>query len=414
MSKPKETFLDSKTLFALALLFLAWWGWDFYMKKKYPERFKKASPSVVKTEFEPEKPLEKRARNPLPPDKKRPEKEFWFKGDKMEILFSSRGLGIKRIKLKNYFDRKQEPVQFIPEESALFSTAFFDQEVPFNIERRGNHFIGLFSSAHGRIKKRIEILEKDFALKVQTEVIPSQEKGFDGLSLSFSHPLSQEKSSGFLKMFFIYGMDVLKAFLLYEGKESKRLLGKDLLSCQSFRQGFCESFSQREKTQQEIPIYRNAELVALGGKYFGKAFINKSSLLPSVQLSKENRRAKVFIKYDFLHSKKQNLEYTIFLGPKALKSLEGLGGGLRQWLDFGFFSWMARPLLLFLMELYALCHNWGLAIILLTFVIRLALLPINIKSYKSMKIMQKLQPEMKKIRETYKSDPKKMNQEVMA
>ena len=56
----------------------------------------------------------------------------------------------------------------------------------------------------------------------------------------------------------------------------------------------------------------------------------------------------------------------------------------------------------------------GLAIILLTFFIRLGLLPINIKSYKSMKIMQKIQPQIQEIKEKHKSDPKQVNAEVMA
>ena len=68
----------------------------------------------------------------------------------------------------------------------------------------------------------------------------------------------------------------------------------------------------------------------------------------------------------------------------------------------------------FLNGLYKWCHNWGLAIILLTFFIRLGLLPINIKSYKSMKIMQKIQPQIREIKEKHKSDPKQVNVEVMA
>ena len=414
MSEPKETFLDPKTLIALAFILFAWWGWDSYMKKKYPHRFKKTRTAPIEREVKTEKTLEKRESQGPVFQEKHLEKELWFEGKEMAILFSSKGLGIKKVNLKNYFDRKQEPVQFLPKDLALFSTALFDQEIPFEIEKQGEKlFIGSFSSAHVQIKKRIEVKEKDFALNVKTEVIPSQEGGIEGLNLSFSHPLPQEKSSGFFQIFFLYGMDIFKAFLLYEGKESKRISEKELLFCKNFHQGFCETSSQTGGNP-EAPIYRNVELSALGGKYFGKAFINKSSLLPSVQLSKEKDFARAVIKYDFLHSKRQSLEYTIFLGPKSLKNLEPLGGGLRQWLDFGFFSWMARPLLLFLVGLYALCHNWGLAIILLTFVIRLVLLPVNIKSYKSMKIMQKIQPEMKEIRETYKSDPKKMNQEVMA
>ena len=411
MSNSKETFLDSKTILAVGLIFFAWWGWDAYMKKKYPHRFKKTIPTVVKEdETKPKKqPAAKKS------EEKIAEKEFWFKGENLDLLFSSQGLGIKEVRLKKYFDRDQKPIQFVSKEGNLFATALLDQEIPFAVEQKGSFLIGVFSSEYGEIKKSIEVKEKDFALKVQTEVIPFQEKAFESLKLSFSHPLPQEQKSGFFKMFFLYGMDTLKSFLLYEGKEIKRMQENQLLFCKSAPLDFCEEGVQGGAGGlQSLPVYRNVNLAALGGKYFGKAFINESAILPSAQLSRSGSFARALIKYDFLHSKKQNLEYTVFLGPKELKNLENLGGGLRQWLDFGFFSWMARPILLFLIWLYKLCHNWGLAIILLTFVIRLALLPINMKSYKSMKVMQKIQPELKELREAHKSDPKKMNQEVMA
>ena len=415
MSKPKENFLDSKTLVALALIFFAWWAWDAHMKKKYPDRFKKPPTELVKAEKETEK-KEKEEKISAPvflQTEKLEEKELWFKGQKMDILFSSHGLGIKKVLLKNYFDRKKKPIEFVPKNQKLFASFLLNQEIPFNIEKKGDQFIGSFSSDHVQIKKKIEVQEKDFALHVQTEVIPLKEGKTGSLSFSFSHPFPQEKAEGFFKIFFLYGMDMLKTFLIYEGKESKRPQEKDLLFCKNFQNDFCEN-SFQPSLPDNIPIYKNTELTALGGKYFGKAFINKSSLLPSVQLSREKLFSRAFVKYDFLHSKKQSLEYTIFLGPKTLKNFESLGGNIRQWLDFGFFSWMARPLLLFLIWLYGLCHNWGLAIILLTFVIRLFLLPINIKSYKSMKVMQKIQPELKELRETHKADPKKMNLEVMA
>ena len=414
MSDSKETFLDSKSLIALVLLFLSWMVWDSYMKKKYPNRFKKEKTVFVERTKKEEVMEQKNLQPTVFQEKNAEEKELWFKGKKMEILFSSKGMGIKEVKLKDYFDRKQKAIQFLPKDKLLFSTALFDQELPFKIEKQEeNLFIGSFSSVHVRVKKRIEVKEKEFALNVKTELIPLQKERFEALNLSFSHPLPKEKSLGFLQMFFLYGGDALKGFLFYEGKETRRISEKELVFCNRSHQVFCKNSSPEGGTLK-IPVYKNVELATLGGKYFGKAFINRSPLLPSVQLSKEKDIARAVVKYDFLHSKKQKLEYTIFLGPKALKDLEALGGELRQWLDFGFFSWMARPLLLFLMSLYAICHNWGLAIILLTFVIRLALLPINIKSYKSMRIMQKIQPKMKEIRETYKSEPKKMNQELMA
>ena len=58
--------------------------------------------------------------------------------------------------------------------------------------------------------------------------------------------------------------------------------------------------------------------------------------------------------------------------------------------------------------------SWGVAIILLTFTVRIAILPLTFKGVKSMQRLQTLQPEIKKIQERYKGDKQRMNQEVMA
>jgi YidC/Oxa1 family membrane protein insertase len=58
-------------------------------------------------------------------------------------------------------------------------------------------------------------------------------------------------------------------------------------------------------------------------------------------------------------------------------------------------------------------HNWGVAIILLTLVVRLLVLPFNLMSYRSMKKMQMIQPKLKLLRERYKDDPAALNRETM-
>src|SRR5215210_5863618 len=58
--------------------------------------------------------------------------------------------------------------------------------------------------------------------------------------------------------------------------------------------------------------------------------------------------------------------------------------------------------------------SWGVAIILLTFTVRIAILPLTFKGVKSMNELQRLQPEIKRIQERYKDDRQRMNQEVMA
>jgi YidC/Oxa1 family membrane protein insertase len=77
------------------------------------------------------------------------------------------------------------------------------------------------------------------------------------------------------------------------------------------------------------------------------------------------------------------------------------------------FDFIAKPCLWMMNFLYSFIPNYGVAIIILTILMKLLLWPLGTKSYKSMNEMKKLQPIMTEIREKYKGDKKRMNQEVM-
>ncbi|MFI5354234.1 MAG: membrane protein insertase YidC, partial [Desulfobaccales bacterium] len=104
--------------------------------------------------------------------------------------------------------------------------------------------------------------------------------------------------------------------------------------------------------------------------------------------------------------------YGLFFGPKDLKDLKPMG--LERALNFGWFDLLGKPLLRVLKFLEGYSPNYGWAIIILTFLIRIVFYYPNHKSYKSMKDMQKLQPKVAKLREKYKDDKETMNKELMA
>ncbi|MFT5697275.1 MAG: YidC/Oxa1 family membrane protein insertase [Desulforhopalus sp.] len=106
--------------------------------------------------------------------------------------------------------------------------------------------------------------------------------------------------------------------------------------------------------------------------------------------------------------------YHIFYGPKKLKMLKEIGYNLERSINFGWFDVIAKPALWLLNTFYGVFHNYGIAIILVTVLFKAAFWPISQKGMKSMKNMQKLQPKMAKLKEKYKGDPTKMNQEVMS
>jgi YidC/Oxa1 family membrane protein insertase len=103
----------------------------------------------------------------------------------------------------------------------------------------------------------------------------------------------------------------------------------------------------------------------------------------------------------------------LFVGPKVPDLLEAADHKLSKTIDLGFFTIVARPMLDGLKLLHRITGNWGVAIILLTVIIKVAFYPLTKKSFESMKAMQKLQPEMAKIRERLQDKPEEMNREIM-
>ena len=101
-------------------------------------------------------------------------------------------------------------------------------------------------------------------------------------------------------------------------------------------------------------------------------------------------------------------------GRKTILVLQPLGFELDRAVHFGFFDIIAKPLLWVLRFFNGFFHNYGWSIIVLTILIKILFWPLTHKSYKSMKDMQKIQPKIAKLREKYKDNREKLNQETMA
>ncbi len=109
----------------------------------------------------------------------------------------------------------------------------------------------------------------------------------------------------------------------------------------------------------------------------------------------------------------QSFEYLLFLGPKSMRVLKQIGHDIDKAVNFGWFDFIAKPAVWLMNFLYSFIPNYGVAIIIMTTMIKGVLWPLGSKSYKSMNAMKKLQPLMTEIREKYKGDKQKMNKEIM-
>jgi YidC/Oxa1 family membrane protein insertase len=105
--------------------------------------------------------------------------------------------------------------------------------------------------------------------------------------------------------------------------------------------------------------------------------------------------------------------FEIYAGPKIYHRLAQLEHNEAEIMDFGMFKLVCQFLLNFLNLLHSWLHDYGLAILALTTIIKLTLWPIQNKANRSMRQMAALSPKMQELKEKYKDDPTRMNQEVM-
>jgi len=170
--------------------------------------------------------------------------------------------------------------------------------------------------------------------------------------------------------------------------------------------------------EQGKPAVHGADLrwTALQTKYFIAALIPRAGAGgAAIRLLAQRDEDKDYaIAVPLARGEKALARFDVYVGPKEVDRMARLGVDLEASLDYGKFGFISRPLMSVLRMMHAVSGNWGVAIILLTILVKLLFYPLTHVSMRNMKEMQKLQPKMEQLREIYKNNKAKMNEEVMA
>ena len=106
-------------------------------------------------------------------------------------------------------------------------------------------------------------------------------------------------------------------------------------------------------------------------------------------------------------------KFHIYLGPQELHVISSINPQWATVVYYGTFDFISQILLRTLEFIHRLVHNWGVAVIILSFLVYLFLFPLTLKQMRSMKEMQLLQPKIEQLRTTYKDNPQRLNKEIM-
>lgn len=154
-------------------------------------------------------------------------------------------------------------------------------------------------------------------------------------------------------------------------------------------------------------IFRSVDLLANSDRYYTTLFYdNKRSMEVFIQNDADENTLSFARNIG-------NFSAKGYIGPKDYKTLKAIEPSLVDAIEYGWFTFIAKPAFLLLDWLYSFIGNWGFAIVALTIIIRMVLFPLTYKGMVSMNKLKELAPRMKEIQTKYKGDPQKINAHVM-
>ena len=368
----------------------------------YPLFLSKISPSPVETGFPTQQPIARtEVLEPIAPkEDKRGEIKAsipadvgskLFANDKYEIEMLDLGGSIRNIKIK---DTKRLDVDLV--EDAVYEAGILAIE--------GDGALRGVSSQRFAIKEdmRSFILEKD-GLIIEKAI--KFVKG--GYAMAASIAITNTSQSTQNLSFEITTASSISDKELYES----RYIGADVL----YRDGKLKRITGGNFKKRNMLYSQDIEWLALRNKYY--SIIAKPEFPISGVFTKSIKGSRVagfILEHEKIFpGETKAYDFLLYIGPTELGELEQVDVTFGKALNFGVLTSISLVLLGILKFFYAIFHNYGVAILLLTLCVSLIMYPLTFKSLKSMRRLQELQPQMEKVRQEHKGNPQKLNKEIM-
>jgi YidC/Oxa1 family membrane protein insertase len=350
------------------------------------------------------------------------EQSFTIETEVFRGGLTNRGGQITSIELKEFSNTDGSPVEMIfSQESGVdpFSIHFGGADAPavdalFEVERSlvgsGVTFSRTFRSQTGvpfTLKKRYVLQPRDYMIELQIGIensineYPALDYNGYAYTLGFGPQIGPEFEK-------LDRRNEFREYLYYaDGKK--------------------ESVRMKQETKQ---VERLVKWAAISGKYFAVIAVPDSTqyliTYDTRQMEGLNEQSSIYFSRPEIKSSRNTDTFRFYIGPKKLDVLKSYNDGERNAYNLAdmqfdeiasrsvLIGWLVEILKFFLELFHRLIPNYGVAIILVTILLKVLLFPLTRKSYESTARMQTLQPKMTELREKYKNNPQKLNQEMAA
>jgi YidC/Oxa1 family membrane protein insertase len=314
-----------------------------------------------------------------------PEEEITIETDKYKAVFSNKGAAIKHWYIKEKNDTLVDLV--LPEASPVLAN--FPGSVYEIVEKTDSKLVLSHTSIQNwKITKTFD-LSKDYlhAIDIKLEKL-TQDAKLPEIEFNWGPGLGTDDKE------------------LKENVSVTRVIG------------FTSTKPAKlEKIKTEANPAQLYKWVAIDNRYFLAAFIPDNSLnYSNVGMVKQNKRMPPVLMFSAKVKQEENVQnfaLKFYVGPKSYSYLKTFDMGFEKAVDFGFFGFLGKLATSALFALYGLTNNYGWAIIIMTVIIQILVLPLTLKSFRAMAGMKKIQPIMKEIQTKYKNDPKRLQVEMM-
>jgi YidC/Oxa1 family membrane protein insertase len=393
--------MDRKTILAMTICFLIYVGWQkFYLEPRFghPEG---SSPTQQGTQAPLPPPLDKLAGTAPPPKSINLAETHLEKNITSQITllqtstggaaFGNGSLALAGWDLKGYRQDITRGAPFVnlhsvTHEDGALSLAFEDPRFAYLNDIRGlttKDAMGAnwkYSDQNLTLTREIisspELPYVDMKLTAEFKTAPPK---YAFVSLNSNSPEGDTEEQD-------------RQFLYWNNQSLERTMLKDV--------------SQKEIT---TPIH----YIGATNRYFVMAVVAQGTDAASGLIQPTGKNAgRISMVYPVV-GKSMTIPLRVYFGPKELDVLRKVDAKLDHTIDFGWFTIFAYPLLKILKWLFNFLQNYGLAIVFLTVLLKVATYPLTYKSMKSMKKMAKLQPQLQKIKEKYKDDREALNREML-